>query len=88
MSYNNPTKILSTFYQGQQLGEIWGYNTAGLFQTSDESANWPSQSFLWAGKWNAGDLKYVDVDKSGAINNGKNTATDHGDCLLYTSRCV
>ena len=82
MSYNNPTKILSTFYQGQQLGEIWGYNTAGLFQTSDESANWPSQSFLWAGKWNAGDLKYVDVDKSGAINNGKNTATDHGDMLV------
>lgn len=82
MSYNNPTRILSTFYEGQVLGEIWGYQTAGLFQTTEEVANWPSQAFLWAGKWNPGDLKYVDLDNSGAINNGKNTADDHGDMVV------
>jgi len=82
MSYNNPTRILSTYYEGQTLGEIWGYKTDGLFQTSGELANWPSQSFLWAGKWNAGDLKYLDLDKSGAVNNGKNTADDHGDMVV------
>lgn len=81
-AYNNPSRILSTFYTGQRLGETWGYKTDGLFQTSAETANWPSQSFLWAGKWNAGDLKYVDLDKNGVVNNGKNTADDHGDMTI------
>ncbi|MBK8512409.1 MAG: TonB-dependent receptor [Saprospiraceae bacterium] len=82
MSYNNPTRILSTYYEGQTLGELWGYKTDGLFQSTDEVANWPSQSFLWAGKWNPGDLKYQDLDKNGKVNNGTNTADDHGDMVV------
>ncbi len=82
ITYNNPTRILSTFYEGQVLGELWGYKTDGLFQTAEEVANWPSQAFLWGGRWNPGDLKYVDLDNSGAINNGKNTADDHGDMVV------
>jgi hypothetical protein len=33
--YNNPDKLLSDYYEGQVLGEIWGYETEGFF-TSDE----------------------------------------------------
>ena len=27
--YNNPTKTLSTWYEGSTLGEIWGLNSVG-----------------------------------------------------------
>lgn len=82
MSYNNPTQILSTFRKGQVLGELWGYRTDGFFQTADEITKWPSQSFLWSGRWNTGDLKYLDLDKNGVINNGKNTVADPGDMRI------
>ncbi|MEO6134136.1 MAG: TonB-dependent receptor [Ginsengibacter sp.] len=82
LSYNNPTGLLSTYYKGQVLGETWGYKTNGLFQTTDDVSNWVDQSFLWSGKWNPGDLKYMDLDKNSKINNGKNTADDHGDMVI------
>ena len=81
MSYNNPTGILSTYYEGQVLGELWGYNTPGIFQSTEEVSSWANQSFIWAGKWNPGDLKYQDMNNDGKIDNGKNTATDHGDMV-------
>ena len=81
-AYNNPTGILSTYYKGQVLGSLWGYQTAGLFQTTSDVTSWADQSFLWSGKWNPGDLKYVDLDKNNKINNGKNTADDHGDMVI------
>ncbi len=80
--YNNPNKILSTYYQGEVLGELWGYETAGLFQSTSEVTSWVDQSFIYSGKWNPGDLKYVDLDNNKLINNGTNTATDHGDMTI------
>lgn len=77
--YNNPSKILSTYYVGQVLGELWGYKTDGLFQTADEVTNWADQNFIYSGRWEPGDLKYLDLDKDGKIGIGKNTADDHGD---------
>ena len=32
---------LNNFYEGQQLGEIWGYETVGIFQSQDEVDNAP-----------------------------------------------
>ena len=29
--YNNPDKLLSDYYEGQVIGEIWGYTTEGFF---------------------------------------------------------
>ena len=82
MAYNNPTGILSTFRKGQILGELWGYHTDGFFQTAEEIAAWPNQSFLWSGRWNTGDLRYLDLDKNGLINNGKNTVSESGDMRI------
>lgn len=82
MSYNNPTGILSTYYKGQVLGETWGYKTAGLFQSTQDVAGWVDQSFLWSGKWNPGDLKYVDLNKDGKVNNGTNTVSNPGDQVI------
>lgn len=79
-NYSNPTKVLSTYYDGMELGEIWGLETAGLFQSTDEVANWNiDQSYLYSGKWNPGDLKYVDQDGDDAITIGENTKDNSGD---------
>lgn len=82
MSYNNPTGILTTYRKGQVLGETWGYKTDGFFQTTADVASWSNQSFLWSGRWNPGDLKYMDLDKNGIINSGKNTSSDYGDMVI------
>ncbi|MGN6438952.1 MAG: SusC/RagA family TonB-linked outer membrane protein [Agriterribacter sp.] len=76
--YNNPTKILSTYYEGQTLGEIWGYTTEGIMQTDDQVSKMADQSFFW-GNWGKGDIAYRDLNGDGKINNGKNTLDDRGD---------
>jgi TonB-linked SusC/RagA family outer membrane protein len=80
--YNNPTGLLNTYYQGQMIGEIWGYKTSGLFQTTDEVTKWTNQSFLFSGRWNPGDLKYLDQNGDGKIGIGTNTKNDHGDKVV------
>lgn len=79
--YNNPTKILTTNYEGMKVGEIWGFETAGLIQTDEEAQqimDSKSQHFFYP-TWRTGDVKYVDRDRSGVIDKGKNTLDDHGD---------
>ena len=39
--FDNPTKNLSTYYEGMRYGEIWGYTTDGFFLSDEESANYP-----------------------------------------------
>jgi TonB-linked SusC/RagA family outer membrane protein len=80
--YNNPNKLISTYYEGQRIGDIWGYTTLGLFKTDEEALNSPSQKFLGnsnANVWLAGDLKFADLNNDGVINQGKNTLDDPGD---------
>ncbi len=36
--FSNPNGVLSSFYEGQELGEIWGYRVDGQFQSDDEAA--------------------------------------------------
>ncbi len=76
--YDNPTGALSEFYVGQQLGEIWGYETVGIFQTEEEVANAADQSNLGA-NWRPGDIHYADLNGDGVINAGSNTLDDPGD---------
>lgn len=35
--YDNPEGLLSSFYEGQRLGEIWGYHVDGQFQSDEEA---------------------------------------------------
>jgi TonB-linked SusC/RagA family outer membrane protein len=94
--FDNPNGLLSTFWEGQKLGEIWGYRIDGQFQSDEEAAAFQNQygrenlvevyrGILDYGSnsdWNylrGGDLKYVDVDGDGEINNGNNTLEDPGD---------
>jgi hypothetical protein len=77
--YDNPTNYLADLYVGKKIGEIWGFKTAGLFQSQDEIKNWVDQSQLYSGSWNPGDVKYVDINGDGKINNGNNTLDSSGD---------
>lgn len=34
--FNNETRSLSTYYEGQRVGEIWGYHIEGLYEHEDQ----------------------------------------------------
>ena len=94
--FDNPNGLLSTFWEGQELGEIWGYHIDGQFQSDKEAAAFQNKfgrdnlfevyrGILDYGSntdWNylkGGDLKYVDVNGDGKIDNGNNTLENPGD---------
>ncbi len=81
--YDNPTGALNEYYEGQvvfdgELGERWGFETVGIFQTEDEIANAADQTQLGA-NWRPGDIRYADLNGDGEINRGDNTLEDPGD---------
>jgi TonB-linked SusC/RagA family outer membrane protein len=78
--YNNPTKTLSTWYEGQQLGEIWGLKTAGIYQSDEEASRGPDQSLFFP-TWGAGDIQYQDLDGDNKITRGAGTASAPGDFI-------
>lgn len=82
--YNNPNKVLTDYYVGQKLGEIWGYKTDGLFQTQeglDEYLSKVDLTFLGT-NWQPGNVKYLDLNGDGAVNNGQNTLANPGDRVI------
>ncbi|MDR2765079.1 MAG: TonB-dependent receptor, partial [Tannerella sp.] len=76
--YNNPTKTLSTWYEGKKVGEIWGLETVGIYQTDEEATKGPDQSRFYP-TWGAGDIQYKDLDGDGKITDGTYTVDNPGD---------
>lgn len=76
--YENPTGAFSDYYVGKTVGEIWGFETYGLFQSDEEVTQAPDQSQIGTG-WKAGDVRYVDLNGDGEITFGSNTLDDPGD---------
>lgn len=79
--YNNDTKMLSDFYVGQKVGEIWGYTTDGLF-TADNINEAGMQTLIkssTSGTTRVGDVKFRDVNGDKVINNGLNRVDSSGD---------
>ena len=87
--FDNPTRNLSTYYEGMKYGEIWGYTTDGFFASDAEAANYPVDqspvcSIIYGSTGGeqglrAGDLKYVDLDGDNVIGQGANTVDNPGD---------
>lgn len=81
--YNNPNKLLNDYYEGQILGEIWGYETEGFFiDDADVAAHAKQDPQMRAsptGKWFAGDIKLRDLNGDGFINVGENRVGNSGD---------
>ena len=86
--FDNPNKNLGNFYEGQTLGQIWGYQVDGYFKTDDEALNYDvdqksvntiiNTSALDQGL-RAGDLKFEDLDGDKVISLGDNTLSNPGD---------
>jgi hypothetical protein len=86
--FDNPTKLLSDYYVGMTLGEIWGYHVPGLFKSDEEAAAYDvdqtsvNSDIMVAGPSkgvHGGDMIYADLDGDKKISIGKNTADDPGD---------
>ncbi|WP_199748347.1 SusC/RagA family TonB-linked outer membrane protein [Pedobacter sp. KBW01] len=81
--YNNPDKLLSDYYEGQTLGEIWGYETEGFFIDDADIASHakqdPQMRASPTGKWFPGDIKLKDLNGDGFINVGENKVGRSGD---------
>lgn len=57
-SYQNRT--------GKAIDGIWGYKSAGLFQSQEDIDNWPEQQLGSTVK--PGDIKYIDMNDDGVID--------------------
>jgi hypothetical protein len=81
--YNNPDKLLNDYYEGQVIGEIWGYTTEGYFidQADIDSHAKQSPQFTAAASsvWFPGDIKFLDVNGDGFINPGTSRVSNPGD---------
>ena len=80
--YNNPNGLLSDYYVGMKLGEMWGYVNNGYFKDAQDIANSPKQILVKASNTGAiapGDIKYTDLDGNGVIDAGTNTVSNPGD---------
>ncbi|MBO7603253.1 MAG: TonB-dependent receptor [Bacteroidales bacterium] len=80
--YYNKSGGMFNYYEGKELGEIWGFRTDGLFLTNEEAAAWYKDEFHnfvpVSGPY-AGDIKFVDLKPDKVINTGSWTLKDHGD---------
>lgn len=79
--FSNPTGTLNTWYEGQRVGDIWGYVTHGIAKSDEEMNTWlenHKQSQI-GNNWAAGDIMYEDLNNDGEINDGNNTVKDSGD---------
>ncbi len=81
VDYPNETNdFTKTYWNGKDLGEIWGLTWDGWFMTDDEAANYTiDQSFVRTGTWAAGDTKYKDLNGDGVIDRGNWVKGDTGD---------
>ncbi len=81
--FSNPTGTLNDYYEGQELGEIWGLETEGFFTSQEDIDNHADQS--WSTSYpglrplGPGDLKFKDQNNDNVIDRGNWTLEDHGD---------
>ena len=81
--YNNPDKLLSDYYEGQVIGEIWGYTTEGFFIDETDIATHAKQNPEMRASptnlWYPGDIKLKDLNNDKFINRGLNRVSNPGD---------
>lgn len=70
--FDNPSNSILQFYEGMEMGEIWGFENDGFFESVEEIAELDQASII---PWGAlsivpGWPKYVDQDGNGVIEKG------------------
>ena len=95
--FDNPSKILGSYYEGQEIGELWGLVTDG-FLTKDDLILRPDGTPTGNAKIDQydvseednrntgvsyeGDLKFKDLNNDGRITLGNGTVDDPGDRII------
>jgi len=79
--YLNTTGLISDWYAGKEVGEIWGFTANKLYQSQEELDTYRSQVNLSNiyNAWNPGDVKYEDINGDGRVDRGTNTLSNPGD---------
>jgi TonB-linked SusC/RagA family outer membrane protein len=80
--FDNPGRLLSNYYEGQQIGEIWGFINDGFFQNEEElkkldqsAVGTDDQSY----KFYVGDTRFKDLNGDNKIDFGDKTVDKPGD---------
>ncbi len=88
--YNNPDKLLTDYYVGQVIGEIWGYTTEGFFIDAEDIATHAKQNPEMRASptniWYPGDIKLLDRNEDGLINRGTNRVSNPGDRTIIGNK--
>ena len=88
--YNNASRKLSDYYEGQRLGEIWGFVCNGLFQSQAEidaafgGKGYKNDIMQTSEKYITypGDMRFEDLNGNDAIDRGSSTVDDPGDMMI------
>lgn len=86
--YNNHTglAINKGYYEGMDVGEIWGYEADELFGSQQEIEDYLKETdlsfFKNADQWKPGDLRFEDSNGDGSVNPGSGTLSDRGDLKI------
>ena len=81
--FYNPNGMLSSYYEGYEIGQMWGFHTLGFFTSQEDIDNHADQtnvaSYLSTRPLAPGDLKFADLNNDGKITSGNNSLDDPGD---------
>lgn len=81
--FSNDTGSLDSYYEGWEMGSIWGLETEGFFTSQEDIDNHADQtqvaSYIGTRPIAPGDLKFKDLNDDGKIDKGAWTIDDHGD---------
>ena len=89
--YNNPTKSLSDYYEGQEIGEIWGFQFGGFFDTQDQIDNYYGEGVPYVNSLiqvhegyltKPGDVILIDRNGNHMVDKGSLTVDDPGDMVI------
>lgn len=89
--YNNPLNLITTYYPGMEVGEIWGFETEGFFKDQNDIDNHADQSLIRVSAANnpmPGDIKFRDINGDGVINQGANTLDNPGDQKIIGNNSI
>ncbi|MBQ7709875.1 MAG: TonB-dependent receptor [Bacteroidales bacterium] len=84
--FNNPNYLLAkNYWVGMKYGDIWGYHVDGLFATDEEAKSYAvdqsrvNDAQIFPDGLFAGDMRFVDLDGNGKIDQGNGKVGDSGD---------
>ena len=93
--YNNPTKSLNDYYEGQEIGEIWGFKFGGFFDDQQQIDNFYGTGVPYVNDLiqlhegyltKPGDVILQDLNGNHKVDKGSLTVDDPGDMVIVGNK--